>query len=102
MPSLRSSASFLLVLVATLLPACGESEVPKADVEQSAMKQLSANAGKPAPQITCPGNLKAKVGTTMVCSMPLDGKPYDVKITVTAVDGKDAKYDVEVASKPHE
>ena len=90
----------VLAISASLLAACGDAEVAKADIEQTAMKQLSASVGKPSPPITCPSGLKAKAGTKLVCSMPIDGKQYDVTVTVNAVDGTNVKYGVEVADKP--
>ena len=93
--------ALFLLTTSALLAGCSEAEVSKADVEQSAMKQLSATVGKQSPTITCPTGLKAKVGTKLVCSMPINDKPYDVTVTVTHVEGTDVKYDVEVADKPH-
>jgi hypothetical protein len=101
MPSSRISTRFsFFAVTAALVVACGDAEVPKADVEQQAMKTLSATVGKESPPITCPGNLKAKVGTTMTCSISLDGKTHDVTITVTGIEGTNAKFNVEVASNP--
>ena len=93
-------ASMLSILTVALLNGCGENVVPKADVEQNAMKQLTATVGKPSPPITCPSDLNAKVGEKLTCAITLDGKVHDVAVGVTAVDGKDVKYDIEVASKP--
>ncbi len=93
-------SAIALAISASLLAGCGEGEVAKADIEQQAMKQLSASVGKESPPITCPGGLKAKVGTKLVCSMPIDGKQYDVTVTVNEVDGTNVKYGVEVADKP--
>ncbi len=36
----------------------------------------------------------------MICTITLEGKPYDVTVTVTSVKGTDAKFDVKVASTP--
>ncbi len=97
------SLSFVLavpMLATVFLTGCGEAEVAKADVEKTAMTQLSASVGKPSPPITCPSGLKAKVGTKLVCSIELDGKPYDVDVTVTGIEGSTAKFDVEVAKAP--
>ena len=43
-----------------------------------------------------------EVGAKVVCSMPLDGKTYDVNIAVDAIDSstKSAHYSVQVADKP--
>jgi hypothetical protein len=89
-----------LAMSASLLAGCGEGEVAKADIEQQAMKQLSASVGKESPPITCPSGLAAKVGTKLVCSMPIEAKQYDVTITVSAVEGTNVKYAVEVGDKP--
>lgn len=92
----------LFTVAAALLVGCGTPEISKPDLEQGAMKQLTASVGKPCPQITCPGSLKAEVGAKVVCSMPLDGKTYDVNIAVDAIDSstKTAHYSVQVADKP--
>jgi hypothetical protein len=95
--SLRVALGALCLLSLT---ACGAKEVPKEEVEKQAMAVLTKTVGKEAPQITCPGNLKAEVGTVMVCGMPLEGKTYDVNIKVTEVEGGNAKFDVAVADKP--
>ncbi len=87
---------FGLLATSAGLVACGEAEVQKTDIESIAMKQLTASVGKECPQITCPSNLKAKVGETMTCTMPVDGKPHDVAIKVTSVEGSTAKFDIEV------
>ena len=88
-------------LVALSVTACGPSTIAKADVEKSAMDALTAAVGKPAPQITCPGEMKLEAGASQVCSTVLDGKTYDVTVTITAVDdnGK-GSFTVVVASAP--
>lgn len=91
-----------LALVAFVLAvvACGEGAVKKEDVEKIAMDQLTASAGKQAPQVTCPGDLKAKVGTTMICTLPVDTKVYEVTLKVTSVEGNVTKFDITVADNP--
>ena len=98
--SIRLVALFAVALSMVGLTGCGEPEVQKESVEQSAMKMLSASVGKAAPPVTCPGNLKAKVGATLTCAMDIDGKTHDVTVNVTSVDGKTANFDVAVAEKP--
>ena len=83
-----------------LLAGCGDAEVPKEEVEKSAMKSLSAAVGKESPPITCPGGLKAKVGTKLTCAIDIDGKTHDVTVSVTGVEGKSANFDVAVSDKP--
>jgi hypothetical protein len=97
--TVRALVPMMLVAAATLA-GCGEQEVPKASVEQAAMKTLSATVGKESPPITCPSGLKAKVGATLTCAMDIDGKTHDVKVAVTSLEGSSANFSVEVADKP--
>ncbi len=97
-----TSTPIAVIVASALFVGCGDAEVSKVDVEQGSMKQLSASVGQASPPITCPGNLKAKVGTKLVCSMPVEGKTYDVNVTVTEVEGSDVKYKVAVSDKPRE
>ena len=92
----------ILAFVSTLLLiGCGEKTFSKADVETGSMEALSKKVGQPSPQITCPNDMKAKVGEKMICSMPINAKTYDVTITVTSLgDNNIGNYDVEVASAP--
>ena len=100
MNQLSAKPAFLFVAVSMLaLTACGDAEVKKDDVEKIAMEQLTKQVGKPSPQITCPSALKAKVGTTMTCAIPLDGTVHDVNLKVTNVDNGTAHFDIEVADK---
>jgi hypothetical protein len=88
-----------IAIVITLV-GCGEVVINKTDLEKQSMDQLSASVGQTSPQITCPGDLKAKVGETMVCEMPIKDKIYDVNIKINEVNGTDAKFTVEVAKTP--
>jgi Domain of unknown function (DUF4333) len=91
-----------LAFVSTLLLiGCGEKTFSKADVETGSMEALTKKVGQQSPQITCPNDMKAKVGEKMICSMPIKVKTYDVTITVTSLgDNNIGNYDVEVASAP--
>ncbi len=93
------------VLATTLaLAACSSDDsvgtLAKGTVETGAMDALTKKTGQQAPQITCPGDMPAKVGASMVCSIPLTNGIYDVTVTVTAVNGTTAQFSVEVASAP--
>ena len=50
--------------------------------------------------LTCPGNLQGKVGTTMTCTLERNGKTYDVVVTVTSVEGLRINYSVNTPSAP--
>lgn len=109
-----SSRSFALAALAAcaVLAGCsasvGEEVVKKSEVEQQAIAQLAASKGIPlsqAPKLTCPEDLKAKIGATMTCSIGTPpGKVYDVFITVTSVneDTKKVSFDIKVASTPRQ
>lgn len=90
----------LLATLGLALAGCGEKTVSKAEVEKTAMKQLSEVVGQESPPITCPGDLKAEVGATLTCAMDINGATHDVNVVVTAVDGGKVNYDVEVAEQP--
>ena len=96
----RAAALLSLALLTSALAGCGEPTLAKAELEKTAMAQLTATVGKPSPPITCPSDLKAKTGEKLVCAIDLDGKIYDVNILITSVEGSNAKFNVEVADKP--
>ncbi|MCX6459776.1 MAG: DUF4333 domain-containing protein [Actinobacteria bacterium] len=99
-----------MILVAVAVPvlvvsACSSTKsVSKTDVETQSQQQLSATVGSQVPAIVCPGDLEAKVGTVIVCSITSaeSGAVYDVTITVTSVDEStgNAKWDIKVADQP--
>ena len=94
-----------LTTLTLALAACSSSDesvgtLAKGTVETGAMDALTKKTGQQAPQITCPGDMPAKVGASMVCSIPLTNGVYDVTVTVTAVNGTTAQFSVEVASAP--
>ena len=44
--------------------------------------------------VTCPDDLKGTVGATMDCQLTAKGQTYPVKVTVTSIDGDQAKFDI--------
>lgn len=88
---------------ALLLVGCSQTKViPQAEVQTQAAAALTAKVGQESPPITCPADLEAKVGASEVCAITLDGKVYDVTITVNSIDSSTDKaiFDVSVASTP--
>ncbi|GGW69425.1 hypothetical protein GCM10010320_58660 [Streptomyces caelestis] len=67
-------------------------------------EKLAATTGKPKPDITCPENLAAKVGTTTRCKLTAkDGSTLGVTVKVTSVEGEQINFDIkadERASPP--
>ncbi|MFL6090007.1 MAG: DUF4333 domain-containing protein [Aeromicrobium sp.] len=82
---------------AVLLTGCSKT-VSKADVEKQSATQLAAVTNQPVPKVTCPGDLEAKVGATMKCTLVAKGDTvkYPVTITVTSLKGGKANFNAVV------
>ncbi|PZS25711.1 MAG: DUF4333 domain-containing protein [Pseudonocardiales bacterium] len=94
------------VLAACALTSCSASissgkKVAKAEVEKLSSDQLAAKTGQAPKSVTCPGDLKAKVGTVMRCSLATsDGRKFGFAVTVTSVKDNVAHFDIKVDDKP--
>lgn len=84
-----------------LLAGCAGNAVPQSDVEDTTADELERLVGE-RPDIECPGNLEAEVGTEMTCVAALESEPdeYEVYLVVTEVDNGNAYFDIEVAEQP--
>lgn len=51
--------------------------------------------------VECPADLEAVVGATLTCSAVSEGDTYDVDVTVTAVEGDNVSFDIQVADQPN-
>ena len=71
----------------------GPKVVPKSDVANQISAKLSDASGKP-DSVTCPDDLKGTVGSTLDCQLTAKGQTYPVKVTVTSIDGDQAKFDI--------
>ena len=99
----------LLVAVPLLLPglaACSvsifggnvlEADTVATEAEDALEEQVGAR-----PDISCPDDLEAEVGAETRCTLTAGGEPeeYGVTITVTAVEGDDAEFDIVVDEAP--
>ena len=101
-----AAALLAAVAVAGCSVSAGEKTMSQADVEKQSAIELGKSVGiatEKVPPIKCPGDLKAKVGTTMTCVLGNPGgKTYDTLITVTKVDDSTDKvyFDIKVAKAP--
>ena len=82
------------------LTACGVTLVADevaTQAENAREEEIGAR-----PDIVCPEDLEAEVCARTRCTLTAGGEPteYGVTITVTAVDGTDAQFDVEVDPRP--
>ena len=82
------------------LAGCGGT-VAAGEVATAAEDALEEQVGT-RPDIVCPEDLEAEVGAETRCTLTAGDDPteYGVTVTVTAVDGGDAEFDVEVDGQP--
>ena len=104
MPRLRALSTILAATAVLTAAGCSSStgEVSKPDVENEVATQLAAKVNEPKPTITCPSGLTAKVGATLDCVLVAQGSTtrYNVHVTVTAIHGSRADFDIQVGSSP--
>ena len=93
---MRKAALAALVLAASTALAGCSSAVAQADVEDQISSQFEKQIGAPPEDVSCPGDLNAEKGEEMTCTLTTDGTEYDVKVTVTSVEGDTANFDIEV------
>ena len=68
-------------------------KLPKNDVANQISSKLSDASGKP-DEVSCPDDLKPTVGATLECQLKAKGQTYPVKVTVTSIEGNQAKFDI--------
>jgi hypothetical protein len=80
----------------------GTPSVSKHDVETEVATTLAKQQNQPVPKVVCPGDLKAKIGTVMYCSLTAKGSTtaYPVKLRVNSVSGKQAHFNIVVSKTP--
>ena len=93
----------LLVAVLVLGPGLTACSMTLAadEVAPQAENALEEQVGA-HPDIVCPEDLEAEVGAETRCTLTAGDDPteYGVTVTVTSVDGGQAKFDVEVDREP--
>jgi hypothetical protein len=85
-----------LALLAVGLSACssGPGAVGKDDVAGQISSKMSDGSGSKPDSVSCPSDLKAEVGAEVNCEMKVKGEPFNVNVSVTSVDGNQAKFDM--------
>lgn len=92
-----------LLACALLLPlgiACGTPQLSKSEIETQATNELEKVVGQRPDSFECPDDLDAKVGNTTRCTLGAGELRYGVTVTITAVDGSTAKFDIKVDDQP--
>ncbi|MFF3637170.1 DUF4333 domain-containing protein [Streptomyces sp. NPDC002250] len=111
MPKFRSYAAITAVsaaAVGALLSGCSASvnvgeSTPKLSADKLASTlsaKLAAATGRPKPDVTCPEDLKGKVGTTTRCTLTAnDGSTLGITVKVTSVDDGKINFDFKADDK---
>ncbi|MGW1589341.1 DUF4333 domain-containing protein [Streptomyces sp. NPDC002386] len=111
MPTTRSYAAVSVLsaaVVGSLLSGCSASvsvgeSTPKLSSDKLASTlsaKLAAATGRPKPDVTCPEDLKGKVGTTTRCTITADdGSTLGVSVKVTSVEDGKINFDFKADDK---
>ncbi|MEJ2869452.1 DUF4333 domain-containing protein [Actinomycetospora sp. OC33-EN08] len=84
-----------IALVVALTVGIPTSWLPTNDLSAD---RVQTTIGQTLPQVAgtvrCPGPLPATVGATITCTATENGRPINLRATVSSVDGRDVKFDV--------
>lgn len=89
----RISAAAAALLTVGLVAGCSGT-VSKDNVQSEISSALAQQGVKP-DKVECPDDLKGEVDASMTCTITVNGKKQDVKVTVTKVEDKKAYFNVE-------
>jgi hypothetical protein len=80
----------------------GPSTVPRHTVETEVATTLARQENQPVPKVVCPGDLQAKVGTVMYCSLTAQGSTtaYPVKVQADSISGSQVHFSIKVSRTP--
>ena len=97
------------VAVAVALVGCnasvsigGTPAVPRNSVQTEVATVVARHVNQPVPKVVCPGDLKAKIGTVMYCSLTAQGSTttYPVKVQVDSISGTQVHFSIQVSQTP--
>ena len=72
----------------------------KGDVESQISQKMTGPHGNKPESVSCPEDLNASVGAKMDCEMTVQGQKYAVEVTVTSIEGDEAKFDMALDEQP--
>ena len=80
--------------------ACGQETIEESELEEEVKAVVAQEAGLQPKSIDCPGDLDAKKGEKMTCTLvgPDDSK-LDAVVTVTSAEDGNAKFSVQVGTE---
>jgi hypothetical protein len=88
------------LLIGTAGCMSGPHTVSRSDVESQISQKMKGPRGNKPESVSCPDDLKARVGAKLDCEMTADGQTYSVNVVVTSIDGNQAKFDMDVNDQP--
>jgi Domain of unknown function (DUF4333) len=78
----------------------GPKTVSKSNVESQISQKMTDASGNKPESVSCPDDLKASVGAKIDCEMKIKDQTFGVNVTVTSIEGDQAKFDmVETVNK---
>src|SRR3954451_8523573 len=87
-------------LLAAVLAGCGTSTIKRSELEKETQRALTKSVGQQAPEAVCPDELEAKKGATTRCHMDFpEKKRLGITVTVSSVDGNNARFDIAADEK---
>lgn len=95
------SAAIVLLAGAALSSCSSDSPLSQSDVEAQVSTQLTEEVGQTPDDVSCPGDLAAKVGTKMTCVLTAGSSTIDVALVVTEVGDDGTKFSMTVADAPN-
>lgn len=94
--STQRLAATSIVLAAVLAACGGPAAIDRAELEKTVQTELSKSVGQQAPEASCPDELKAEKDDETRCTMDFGEEgTLGVTVTVTSVDGDDAKFGIQ-------
>ena len=93
-------AAAVTTIMLTVSSCSGTATISKSELEKQASSALESAVGTAPDAVTCPGELEAKVGASTKCTVTAGGQDIGATLTVTEVDGSNAKFDVKVDQAP--
>jgi Domain of unknown function (DUF4333) len=88
------------VLIDTTACISSPRTITKSAVESQISQRMTDAAGNKPESVSCPDDLKPKVGANLDCEMKINGQTYGVKVTVTSIEGDSANFDIERSEQP--
>lgn len=85
-------------LALSTLAGCGDSTptVKQSKVEDTISGKLEEQVGQAPDDVSCPGDLEGKVGTTMRCQLTAGSDELGVSVKVTSVKDSKVNFSFEV------